>query len=97
MYTHMQTHVRMHAHTRTHIHTHACTYAHTHTHTVVVVVVVYGMLPYQQVNMFIMLYTFGYFMRQDLVYTSFGFHDGHPTMIGLFLVFQFIFSPYYQV
>ena len=47
--------------------------------------------------MFLMLFTFGYFMGQDLVFTSFGFHDGHPTMIGLFLVFQFIFSPYYQV
>ena len=57
----------------------------------------YGLLSCQQVNMFFMLYFFGYFMRQDLVYTSFGFHDGHPTMIGLFLVFQFIFSPYYQV
>ena len=58
---------------------------------------VYGLLSCQQVNMFFMLYFFGYFMRQDLVYTSFGFHDGHPTVIGLFLVSQFIFSPYYQV
>ena len=58
---------------------------------------VYDVLSCQQVNMFLMLYFFGYFMRQDLVYTSFGFYDGHPTMIGLFLVFQFIFSPYSQV
>ncbi len=53
-------------------------------------------LPPSQVNLFVTLFVFGYFLNQPDVYTSFGF-SAMPTIIGLFIVFELIFTPYNMV
>ena len=40
---------------------------------------------------------FGYLMHNNVLFASFGFPDSQPTMIGLVIIFQFIFSPYNEV
>lgn len=40
---------------------------------------------------------FGYLMHNKTLFASFGFPDSQPTMIGLMIIFQFIFSPYNEV
>ena len=40
---------------------------------------------------------FGYLMHYKVLFTSFGFPNSQPTMIGLVIIFQFIFSPYNEV
>lgn len=40
---------------------------------------------------------FGYLMHNKVLFASFGFPDSQPTMIGLVIIFQFIFSPYNEV
>ena len=37
---------------------------------------------------------FGYFLNQQDMYTSFGFPDSRPILIGIIIVFQLIFLPY---
>ena len=54
-------------------------------------------LPHTQVNFFLIFFMFGYFVHQQDVYTSFGFPSSRPTIIGLILVFQLIFIPYFEV
>jgi STE24 endopeptidase len=39
---------------------------------------------------------FGYLMHRQVLYTAFGFNV-MPTLIGLLIIFQFIFSPYNEV
>ncbi len=39
---------------------------------------------------------FGILMHQSELYSAFGFHT-QPTLIGLLIIFQFIFSPYNEV
>jgi len=41
-----------------------------------------------------MLFLFGYFMNQQDMYASFGFHDSTPIIIGLILFLQLVFIPY---
>lgn len=36
-------------------------------------------------------------MHNKVLFASFGFPDSQPTMIGLVIIFQFIFSPYNEV
>lgn len=50
-----------------------------------------------QANLLVSLAMFGFFMEQDDVYTSFGFLDARPTVIGVLLIFQLIFIPYNEV
>lgn len=40
---------------------------------------------------------FGYLMHNKTLFASFGFPDSQPTMIGLMIIFQFIFSPYNEL
>lgn len=50
-----------------------------------------------EINLFLTLFVFGYFINQQDVFTSFGFPDSRPTIIGFILVFQLIFLPYHEV
>ncbi|CAH1799363.1 unnamed protein product [Owenia fusiformis] len=49
-----------------------------------------------QVNTFLCFAIFGLLMKEQKLYSAFGF-DSSPTMIGLIIIFQFIFSPYNEV
>lgn len=48
-------------------------------------------------NTFFSFMIFGYLMHNKVLFASFGFPDSQPTMIGLVIIFQFIFSPYNEV
>ena len=50
-----------------------------------------------QLNLLLSLSMFGFFLEQHDVYSSFGFYDTQPTIIGIILVFQLIFIPYNEV
>eukprot|EP00794_Sanderia_malayensis_P000486 gene486-1131_t len=50
-----------------------------------------------QINIFLDFFLFGLLMDKDVLYTSFGFFDSKPTLIGLLIIFQFIFSPYHEL
>ena len=50
-----------------------------------------------QINLLLSLTVFAFFMEQDDVYTSFGFHDSQPIIVGVLLIFQLIFMPYNEV
>ncbi|XP_065057728.1 CAAX prenyl protease 1 homolog [Rhopilema esculentum] len=50
-----------------------------------------------QVNLFLDFFLFGLLMDMDILYTSFGFPDSKPVLIGLLIIFQFIFSPYHEL
>lgn len=50
-----------------------------------------------QVNTFFSFMIFGFLMHNKVLFASFGFPDSQPTMIGLMIIFQFIFSPYNEV
>jgi len=40
---------------------------------------------------------FALLMDRHELYSAFGFPDSQPTLIGLVIIFQFIFSPYNEV
>lgn len=50
-----------------------------------------------QVNMFLSFFVFGLLINLEVLYRSFGFYDQQPVIIGLLIVFQFIFSPYNEL
>lgn len=50
-----------------------------------------------QVNLFMSFFVFGLLMNMKILYESFGFYDQQPTIIGLLIIFQFIFSPYNEL
>ncbi|XP_020618221.1 CAAX prenyl protease 1 homolog [Orbicella faveolata] len=50
-----------------------------------------------QVNTFLSFMIFGHLMHNKVLFASFGFPDSQPTMIGLVIIFQFIFSPYNEL
>jgi len=50
-----------------------------------------------QVNSFLCFMVFAVLMERTELYSAFGFHDSQPTLIGLVIIFQFIFSPYNEV
>ncbi|KAL9969581.1 hypothetical protein ACROYT_G021811 [Oculina patagonica] len=50
-----------------------------------------------QVNTFFSFMMFGYLMHNKVLFASFGFPDSQPTMIGLVIILQFIFSPYNEL
>lgn len=46
-----------------------------------------------QVNLFFLFMAFSFLFRYDIIYKAFGF-DSQPVIIGLFIIFQFLFTPY---
>ncbi|CAG5136664.1 unnamed protein product [Candidula unifasciata] len=49
-----------------------------------------------QVNLFLCFLVFALLMKKTILYSAFGF-DTQPTLIGLIIIFQFIFAPYNEV
>lgn len=54
-------------------------------------------LAISQVNLLFSFFVFGLLMHNDVLYESFGFYGERPTLIGLLIIFQFIFSPYNEL
>lgn len=50
-----------------------------------------------QVNSFLCFFLFATLIGQRQLFLAFGFHDSQPTLIGLLIIFQFIFSPYNEL
>eukprot|EP00117_Sycon_ciliatum_P021374 scpid53651/ scgid18757/ CAAX prenyl protease 1 homolog; Farnesylated proteins-converting enzyme 1; Prenyl protein-specific endoprotease 1; Zinc metalloproteinase Ste24 homolog len=50
-----------------------------------------------QINLFLCFFIFGLLVHQQYLYSSFGFPDSRPTLIGMVIIFQYIFSPYNEV
>uniref|UniRef100_A0A4W3JBB0 CAAX prenyl protease n=1 Tax=Callorhinchus milii TaxID=7868 RepID=A0A4W3JBB0_CALMI len=50
-----------------------------------------------QVNSFFCFFLFAVLMDRKELFSAFGFYDSQPTLIGLMIIFQFIFSPYNEV
>lgn len=48
-------------------------------------------------NSFLCFSLFAVLIGQKELFIAFGFHDSQPTLIGLMIIFQFIFSPYNEV
>ncbi|KAH3726789.1 CAAX prenyl protease 1 homolog [Dreissena polymorpha] len=49
-----------------------------------------------QVNSFLCFAAFGLLIDQQVLYSAFGF-DTRPTIIGLIIIFQYVFSPYNEI
>lgn len=50
-----------------------------------------------QVNMFLCFAVFAMLYKNKILYTAFGFYDERPVIIGLLIIFQYVFSPYNEV
>uniref|UniRef100_A0A4W4DPL9 CAAX prenyl protease n=1 Tax=Electrophorus electricus TaxID=8005 RepID=A0A4W4DPL9_ELEEL len=50
-----------------------------------------------QMNSFLCFFLFAALIGQKELFLAFGFHDSQPTLIGLMIIFQFIFSPYNEL
>ncbi|KAG8451526.1 hypothetical protein GDO86_003651 [Hymenochirus boettgeri] len=50
-----------------------------------------------QVNSFLCFFIFAVLIGRKELFAAFGFHSTQPTLIGLMIIFQFIFSPYNEV
>lgn len=51
-----------------------------------------------QINLFIMLFVFGWLYDNSMLYRAFGFYESvHPVILGLAIIFQYVFSPYNTV
>ncbi|XP_041508514.1 CAAX prenyl protease 1 homolog isoform X2 [Microtus oregoni] len=50
-----------------------------------------------QINSFLCFFLFAVLIGQKILFAAFGFYDSQPTLIGLLIIFQFIFSPYNEV
>ncbi|XP_030850470.1 CAAX prenyl protease 1 homolog [Strongylocentrotus purpuratus] len=50
-----------------------------------------------QVNILLCLFLFALLIERTEFFNAFGFYDAYPTLIGLLIIFQFIFSPYNEV
>ncbi|KAL2098814.1 hypothetical protein ACEWY4_005294 [Coilia grayii] len=50
-----------------------------------------------QMNSFLCFSLFAVLIGQRELFLAFGFHDSQPTLIGLMIIFQFIFSPYNEL
>lgn len=48
-------------------------------------------------NSFLCFFLFAVLIGQKELFAAFGFYDTQPTLIGLMIIFQFIFSPYNEV
>ncbi|XP_052033205.1 CAAX prenyl protease 1 homolog isoform X2 [Apodemus sylvaticus] len=50
-----------------------------------------------QMNSFLCFFLFAVLIGRRELFAAFGFYDSQPTLIGLLIIFQFIFSPYNEV
>lgn len=50
-----------------------------------------------QMNSFLCFSLFAVLIGRKELFVAFGFNDSQPTLIGLMIIFQFIFSPYNEV
>uniref|UniRef100_A0A452URF7 Zinc metallopeptidase STE24 n=1 Tax=Ursus maritimus TaxID=29073 RepID=A0A452URF7_URSMA len=50
-----------------------------------------------QMNSFLCFFLFAVLIGRKELFAAFGFYTGQPTLIGLLIIFQFIFSPYNEV
>ncbi|XP_068125047.1 CAAX prenyl protease 1 homolog [Hyperolius riggenbachi] len=50
-----------------------------------------------QMNSFLCFFLFAVLIGRKELFAAFGFHEAQPTLIGLMIIFQFIFSPYNEV
>ncbi|XP_060114127.1 CAAX prenyl protease 1 homolog [Heteronotia binoei] len=50
-----------------------------------------------QMNSFLCFFLFAVLIGRKELFTAFGFYNTQPTLIGLLIIFQFIFSPYNEV
>ncbi|XP_073725526.1 CAAX prenyl protease 1 homolog [Misgurnus anguillicaudatus] len=50
-----------------------------------------------QMNSFLCFFLFAVLIGRKELFMAFGFHDCQPTLIGLMIIFQFIFSPYNEL
>ncbi|XP_053563176.1 CAAX prenyl protease 1 homolog [Bombina bombina] len=50
-----------------------------------------------QMNSFLCFFLFAVLISRKELFAAFGFHTTQPTLIGLMIIFQFIFSPYNEV
>nr|KAF6381000.1 zinc metallopeptidase STE24 [Myotis myotis] len=50
-----------------------------------------------QMNSFLCFFLFAALIGRKELFAAFGFFDSQPTLIGLLIIFQFIFSPYNEV
>ncbi|RXN36302.1 CAAX prenyl protease 1-like protein [Labeo rohita] len=50
--------------------------------------------PVVKMNSFLCFFLFAILIGRKELFMAFGFHDTQPTLIGLMIIFQFIFSPY---
>lgn len=48
-------------------------------------------------NSFLCFSLFAVLIGRKELFVAFGFNDSQPTLIGLMIIFQFIFSPYNEV
>uniref|UniRef100_A0A673KNE0 CAAX prenyl protease n=1 Tax=Sinocyclocheilus rhinocerous TaxID=307959 RepID=A0A673KNE0_9TELE len=50
-----------------------------------------------QMNSFLCFFLFAVLIGRKELFIAFGFHETQPTLIGLMIIFQFIFSPYNEL
>ncbi|XP_030642739.1 CAAX prenyl protease 1 homolog [Chanos chanos] len=50
-----------------------------------------------QMNSFLCFFLFAVLIGRKELFLAFGFYDSQPTLIGLMIIFQFIFSPYNEL
>ncbi|XP_052001071.1 CAAX prenyl protease 1 homolog [Xyrauchen texanus] len=50
-----------------------------------------------QMNSFLCFFLFAVLIGRKELFVAFGFHYSQPTLIGLMIIFQFIFSPYNEL
>ncbi|XP_004705331.1 CAAX prenyl protease 1 homolog [Echinops telfairi] len=50
-----------------------------------------------QMNSFLCFFLFAVLIGRKELFHAFGFYESQPTLIGLLIIFQFIFSPYNEV
>lgn len=55
------------------------------------------MCVFLQMNSFLCFSLFALLIGRKELFVAFGFNDSQPTLIGLMIIFQFIFSPYNEV
>ncbi|KAM9687785.1 CAAX prenyl protease 1 homolog isoform 4-T4 [Trichechus inunguis] len=50
-----------------------------------------------QMNSFLCFFLFAVLIGRKELFAAFGFYESQPTLIGLLIIFQFVFSPYNEV
>ncbi|CAG2161795.1 unnamed protein product [Oppiella nova] len=50
-----------------------------------------------QTNLFLCFMVFALLYQNQVLYDAFGFHKTRPVFIGIFIIFQYIFSPYNEI